>query len=265
MITECKEKDTDTIISYIGKDYGRCLYIYIDLKKYGLSNENFNAWIQRNESDEICAIITEYYKGVQIYSKNVDLIPEEIAEFIKEKNTGIVLGMKESIDKIHAYLPDFTEEYGCVGTLKELKYPAEKDAYCVSFEELPEVVELVAADEAIGKPYGYDSMYAQYSERMQEGFGRNFILRDKSTGDIICHAGTYAELPELAVIGGVITAPEYRGKGYSKGTLAAICAALKEEGKDIFSFFYIPAAMNMHYGVGFEKIGDWAKIMKGGN
>ena len=37
---------------------------------------------------------------------------------------------------------------------------------------------------------------------------------------------------------------------------------LLAEDKDVFSFYYIPAATSMHTGVGFEKVCDWAKLYK---
>lgn len=261
MIIPCNDKNIDVVFDYIGKDYGKCLYIYIDLKKYGLDDENFNVWIQYNDNDVVCAIISEYYGGIQIYSKNYDFIDTEIADFIKEKDTNVLFGMKPIIDKLKILLPEYSQESGIVGELKELRYPPNPKAYSASFEELDEIVKIIAEDEDIGKPYGYESLYTQYYERKKDNFGRNFILREDNK-EIICHAGTYAELEELAVIGGVITSIPYRGKGFSKETLSSLCSQLQSENKDIFSFYYVPAAKRMHEGVGFKQIGEWSKLFK---
>jgi len=262
MIESCEKKDIKSIFEYIGEDYGKCLYIFIDLKKYGLENENFNVWIQYNDLNEICCIITEYYNGIQIYSKSYDLNASEIASFIKNMKPTGIFGMEKTIEKIYEYFPNYKKEIGSVAELKDLKYPPNNDAYSASLDELTEIVELIAEDENLGKPYGFESLYSQFYERKLNNFGRNFILRDKKSNDIICHAGTYAEIPELAVISGVITSIPYRGKGYSKGTLSSLCYQLNKENKRIFSYFYIPAAENMHYGVGFDKIGNWVKLIK---
>lgn len=263
MIISCNDAEKQAILDYIGKDYGKCLYIYIDLCKYGLDgNPNFHAWVQRDHDGNMTAVITEYYKGIQLYSRDGNLDAAEISGFLSEKAPKIILGIKETIDKIREFMPGYQEELGTVGQVKQLKYPVTPEAYSAGLDELKEIASLVAEDEGIGKPYGFDSLYQQYKERKEENFGRNYILRDPATREIICHAGTYAELPELAVIGGVITAPKYRGKGYSKGTLSALCKKLLEEGKDVFSFYYIPSALHMHMGVGFQKIGTWAKLVK---
>lgn len=262
MIISCKTEDIKSILNYIGEDYGKCLYIFIDLKKFGLDNDNFNIWIHYNDDNKICAIITEYFGGIQIYSKKYDFIVEEVADFIKNKNSNVVFAMEHTIDKIQDSLSNYVRENGIVAELKELKHDPNPNAYSASIDEIAEIVKIVSEDENIGKPYGYKSLYEQYSERKNDNFGRNYILRDETTNDIICHAGTYAELPQLAVIGGVITAPLYRGKGFSKETLASLCLELESENKRIFSFYYIPSAKKMHEGVGFEEIGVWSKLTK---
>lgn len=263
MIISCNDNNIQLVFDYIGNDYGKCLYIYIDLKKYGLDDENFNLWIQY-DGDNICAIISEYYGGIQIYSKNYDFIASEIADFIKEKDSHVLFGMIQIIDKLKEFLPNYSQETGIVGELNELKYPPNPNTYSAEIDEFEEIVKIIAQDEDIGKPYGYESLYTQYCERKNDNFGRNFILRDEN-GEIICHAGTYAELPELAVIGGVITSPSYRGKGFSKETLSSLCSELISENKDIFSFYYVPPAKRMHEGVGFKQIGEWSKLMKNEN
>ena len=261
MIVECTNENVETIFDYIDEDYGKCLYIFIDLKKYGLDDENFNVWIQY-DNDEICAIISEYYGGIQIYSKSENLIIEEIVEFIKQKDTKVLFSIKPIIDRLKEFLPEYEQETGIVGELEELTFEPDFNAYSAPVEELEEIVRIVSEDEGIGKPYGFDSLYSQYYERKTTNFGRNFVLRDETNNEIICHAGTYAELPELAVIGGVITSIPYRGKGFSKGTLSALCHQLKSEDKRVFSYYYIPSATRMHTSVGFKQIEEWSKLSK---
>ena len=261
MIIKCNNENKDVILQYIGEDYGKCLYLYIDLIKYGLENENFHIWIQYDE-EKICCLISQYYNGIQIYSKNYDLNANEIVEFILKKEPHIISGMDETIEKIKKFFPKYSEEVGVLGELSELIYPSNLNAYSASFDEMDEIARILSKDEVLGEPYGYELLYTQFCERKKDKFGRNFILRDSSTNEIICHAATYAELPELAVISGVLTTPKYRGKGFSKGVLSAICNELQSEDKRVFSYFYIVPAEKMHYGVGFEKRGEWIKLVK---
>ncbi|WP_407423115.1 GNAT family N-acetyltransferase [Methanobrevibacter sp.] len=260
MITECNEDNINQVFDYIGDDYEKCLYLYIDLRKYGLTNENFSVWIQY-DGNEICGLISQYHNGIQIYSKNHDLIYEELLEFIKDKNPTVISGMGDILLPIRDEFADYSETLGSVAKLTELKYPPDPNAYSAPMDELDEIAKLLVQEDNLGKHTGYDLLYQQLCERKKDNFGRNFISRDENN-DIICHAATYAELPELAVVSGVMTSFQYRGKGFSKGTLAALCDQLLSEGKVVFSYFHIPPAIKMHQGVGFKEIGKWMKFKK---
>ena len=156
MIVECNNEDITSVFDYIGEDYGKCLYIYIDLKKYGIDDENFNVWIQYNETEDICAIISAYYGGIQIYSKEEDFLVDEIVDFIKQKDPNVFFSIKPNIDKLKVHFPEYEQETGIVGELKELKYPPNIKAYSAPLDELKEIVEIIAEDEDIGKPYGLE-------------------------------------------------------------------------------------------------------------
>ena len=259
MIRKCNLEDIDEIFDYIGNDYQNCLYTYIDLVEYGLNNENFHVWIQI-KNEQICCVISEYYGGFQIYSKEYDLISDELIDFLKEKKCQGVSGCKESMDQIKHAFPTYEETIGIIGKLEELSYEPNTDAYSASLNEMEEIAKIISKDKNLSKHHSYESLCQQLTERKIDNFGRNFILRDEKNNNIICHAATFAEIENLGVIGGVLTTPEYRGKGYSKGTLAALCDQLLSENKEVYSKFIIPPAIKMHYGVGFKKVGDWITL-----
>lgn len=78
-------------------------------------------------------------------------------------------------------------------------------------------------------------------------------------GKIVSAAQTSAEAETLAVIGGVVTDPAYRGQGYGKACTAALCAELLAEGKIPYLFYRKsnePAA-RVYAAIGFELIDDW--------
>ena len=77
-------------------------------------------------------------------------------------------------------------------------------------EELMEVARLICTDDGLGGQYTPEGLCAQLLERRREGFGRNYVIRRE--GRIVCHGGTYAEVPGLAVVSGIITDEKYRGQ-----------------------------------------------------
>ena len=261
MITQCDSSNIKDAYDYIGKDYANCLYTYIDLVKYGIENEKFTLWIQYEHND-ICCLISQYYNGIQIYSKSYNLIAEELIIFIKDKNPDFISGVKQSIDQIKFAFPEYSESIGTIGKLDQLSVFPNPDVYSAPISEMKEIAKIISEDETLGKHTTCESLYNQFCERKEENFGRNFILRNKENNEIICHAATNAELPNLCVISTVLTTPQYRGKGYSKGTLASICKQLQSEGKEVFSRFHILPAEKMHYGIGFIKVGEWERLTK---
>ena len=261
MIRKCDNGDIEKVLEYIDRDYGKCLYMYIDIKKYGMNTDFFTAWLCEDKDGKPEAVVSGYHTGMQIFSRDNEFDKESVSGLILNNTPTMVAGMKDTIDLIKAFFSGYSEECGSVGKLAEIKAVPAPGAYSSGDGEIREIVDLISKDDELGGPYRYEDLLSQFTERRKEGFGRNYILRNTDNA-LIGHAATYAELSDLAVISGVITAPEFRGKGYSEGILAALCEALIRESKDVFSYYYIEAAERMHKGVGFETIGEWSKLVK---
>lgn len=255
---KCNSSNEKEIFAYIGNSYGECLYLYVDLLKYGFENENVNVWLQK-KNDEIKVVVLKYYTGVHVFSKDLDFDVDKVVNLLKELKPSMICGMKWTLDKIKAYFENYQMEVGIVGRLSDLNIFNTEGCYKANEEEIRELAELLVEDEALGQPYGFDLLYKQLLERYNENFGRNFIYRDNRK--IVATASTYAEKGRVAVISGVMVHPDYRGKGLSKNVLSAICSDLKNDGFDVFSYYYIPSATRMHESVGFSHIGEWAKLV----
>ncbi|HBY93868.1 MAG TPA: hypothetical protein DEP84_07825, partial [Chloroflexi bacterium] len=93
---------------------------------------------------------------------------------------------------------------------------------------------------------------------LTDGWRRLFVAENPN-GQIVAAAQTTAEAQTLAVIGGIVTDPAYRGQGYGKACTAALCAELLAEGKAPYLFYNkanVPAA-HVYAAVGFEVIDEW--------
>ena len=247
----------DGIFDYIGKDFGRCAYLYIDLKKYGFDNENVHLWYQE-ERGEIQAILLQYYNGMHLYSRTGNYDPEDVAEVVREQKPAMVCGMKETIEKLQPFFPSKKIELGKVVQLNKYTGIHDEKATRATREELGEIVDLLMTDEVMGGPYTRDLLYKQFLERYDTGFGRSYIRRNEE-GILFAHSGTYAELSDIAVISGGIVDPKYRCHGEYARLLGSVCGSLVEEGKTVISYYYKVAAWS-HKQVGFEELGDWAKL-----
>jgi predicted GNAT family acetyltransferase len=125
--------------------------------------------------------------------------------------------------------------------------------------EYDEIANLICSDEGVGGHYVPEELKEQLLTRLSEGMGRNYVL--KRDGEIIHHAATYAELDNLAVISGVITREDWRGKGVGTLAVRKLCDDLLKEGKKPCLFYYTKQAEGFYKKIGFEEGTGWAKLV----
>lgn len=255
---KCTVRDREELLAYIGKDYDKCAYLYIDFRKYGLENENVEMWKQLDESGEICVIALRYYNGMHLFSRGNVFDAEDVKELIRTVRPALVCGMKDTLSRFEGQIPGYIHEYGKVLKLGAYSGIAGSEVRRATREELKDIVELLMTDEEMGGPYTFDLLYKQFCERFDEGFGRNWVRMDDK--GVVSHCATYAEMDDLAVISGGIVRMDYRGTGQYPGQLGAMCKDLYEEGKCVISFYY-GGAKSAHKAVGFDILGDWEKLI----
>ena len=255
---KCSTSDIDKVLEYIGDDYARCPYLYVDVVKYGLTSENVELWV--SNGDKIDAIVLRYYNGAHLYSRNNTFDPLDITATLTSFYPQMICGMQETIDVIWPYIQGYEIEVGQVLILKHYTGKYNEDAYKASREDYRDIAGLLATDEVMGKPYGFDLLYKQLLERYDDGFGRSWVKRDDR--GVVANSATYAEVSDLAIVSGGIVRPDKRGMGEYSRQLGSLCKDLISEGKSVISFAYGGSAEQAHYSVGFEKAGDWAKLIR---
>lgn len=260
MYKTAKKSDVKNLLEYFEQDLKNCLYSYIDLKKFGISNPNLTVWF--DDSDEICCTALKYYEGLQLFDADGKMDAAETAELIRKLDSHIVSSTVEVIEKLYPLLKDhYDMEIGYVtemlklpeGEISEEVVPAEETEY-------DEIAELICSDEGVGGHYVPKELKEQLLTRRKEAFGRNYIL--KRDGEIVHHAATYAELDNLAVISGVITRNDWRGRGVGTLAVRKLCYDLLKEGKKPCLFYYTKQAAGFYRKIGFEEGTGWAKLVR---
>ena len=87
---------------------------------------------------------------------------------------------------------------------------------------------------------------------------QNFVLREN--GKIVSHMGTYADIDGIAVLGGLVTAPEVRGKGYGKRVLQSLTAQVLKEKKIPVLYCYEQDVMEWYQHLGWIQVYHCAKL-----
>lgn len=79
-------------------------------------------------------------------------------------------------------------------------------------------------------------------------------------GQVAAAALTNAETAAQAMVGGVYTPPNWRGRGLAGAVCSALCAALQAEQKTPVLYWKNPAAGAVYARMGFREIGVWRAV-----
>ena len=255
----CNEEDKNRIIDYIGEDYYKCLYMYLDYIKYGLTNPNVNVYIQENNSS-INLLVLTYYTGMHVFSKNMDFNVHELAELINEKNPSMICGEKRIISKISTEIKDYYVEYGWVKCLDQSLAEEANTIRRANHEDFRKITNLLLSDEGIGASYTFDRLYNQLLELFESKYGRNYVLEDN--GEIIAHVSTGAENDKVAIMTDLIVNQSYRHQGIGYKMCRHIANELISEGKKVYLINYTEASSALYEKVGFKICCEWGKMFK---
>lgn len=131
-----------------------------------------------------------------------------------------------------------------------------RDARCVPAEggaQLREVYELIAKTGVFAMPE-FEEFYLLRRTLIAKGLSRTrAIWKD---GYIAATASVLFESPDAAMLGMVATDPACRGAGFATALVAALCAELCSESKQVYIASYNPAALRIYERIGFVQIGE---------
>ena len=72
MIRKAVESDIDRIIAFLKEHLDQCVYLYIDISKYRLTNPNMMVWLDDDETDEIKAVVMKYHTSITFFTLDED-------------------------------------------------------------------------------------------------------------------------------------------------------------------------------------------------
>ena len=262
MIIECDDKRMIEILSYIGDEYYKCLYLYIDMQQYGCSSDYTKTWLQE-DNGEITAVMLAYHSAMHVYSKQLNFDVQKLTSFLLEKNPSIICASAELIQLLELQMSSdgFISEFGHIG---KFVYCEPSSVICdirlANKEDIIEIAKLLYDDDDIGSSYTMDDLVNQIEERLESGFVRSYVIKEDD--HVVAHLGTGAEIDKLCTISYVITNPEYRGRGLSSSLFSYACNQLNSEGKEIFSVYYPENSRRLHHKMGFVDCCEFGKLYR---
>ena len=262
MISKCTNIDINRILNYIGDQYYKCLYLYIDMQQYGCSSDITKTWLQE-DNGEITAVMLAYHSAMHVYSKQLNFDVQDLTEFLLEKKPSIICASAELIRLLEPQMISngFISEYGHIGKFVHCEPSAASHDICLAnIDDIKEIANLLYADDDIGSSYTMEDLVKQIEERIESGFVRSYVIKDGS--HVLAHLGTGAEVDKLCTICYVITDPEYRGRGLSSSLFSYACYQLNSEGKEIFSVYYPENSRRLHHKMGFVDCCEFGKLYR---
>lgn len=252
------------LLNYIGDDYKKVPYLYLDLEKYGVGDENVNTWYCK-KNGEINGVFLLYYDCLHIYTKeileNLDAI---IVNIIDSLNPHTII----TIDKVGVFLKDvLRDKYNpiCSYVLDETDVITNGIGYKVEQairEDLNQIADLFLQSEHYKRLYNKEVLLRQFEHRYDDKFGRFFKVCDE--GRIVGSLSTYGENDKFAIVSGMIVDSSYKKPGVAVSLGRYVNKVLREENKMNLGFVSEDniKSMNLTLRQGGKKIAEYYEFIK---
>ncbi|MBP5543938.1 MAG: GNAT family N-acetyltransferase [Kiritimatiellae bacterium] len=260
MIKLAKADNLPQILDYIGNERGKCLYLYMDILKYGIGHPEIQVWMQQDNGGTV-ALAMRYRNGIHVYSAGNNYVPGEIVDLIRQVNPTMVCGEKTFVQTLSKGLPEYGVDNGEVVRLAEAKADArDPEVSLAQNEDFLPIAQMLKDDEDYGAPFSLEELEFQFRSRQESGLSRSYVL--KIGGEVVAHAATAAESSDLTTLNGFVVRRDQRRKGYATRVINTLCADLQTEGKAVFSIYYVEQSAKLHHKLGFVKYCGWCKLFK---
>lgn len=255
------ERDIDEVLSYLHQGIEDCIYMYVDIREYGLDNPAMNVWISRDADGKLNCVLMKYHTGVSIYAKNSDYPLADIMSLLDNLEPVTISARKDIIETIHSALGDkYSVLYGYVFKMDNIAdFGGHEMVELAKEEDLLECAKLMVTDEEISF-YEVEKLADQLRERMKSGIGRNYILRDQNK--IIGHIASYAEMDDIATTNALIVAHDYEGKMYGAVLESHLVNQLKLEGYTVYTYINKKKRYRLLVNMGNRPVSEYGKLMR---
>ena len=255
-----QSQDLDGILGLLRAHVGDCLYMYIDIAKYGLDHPAMKVWLAEN-ADGITTVVMKYHTGISFFADCEDWDKEGVIRLLQEEKPNSVTARKDLVESV---LPEFADayetEYGYVFLFTKFQ-PMEIDVPIERATEadLMEIAELVTSDHEVGSYFEVRDLAEQYKERMETSMGRNFFIRED--GKIVAHIASYAEFDGLATTSRLIVDPNCRNSIYGAYLEKYLLDDLIADGFTVYTFITNRLRYRLLKAMGNECVGEYGKMM----
>lgn len=256
MIKKLTEEHKEEIIALVEKERELNLFIIGDIENYGFDKAFLEMWGEFDKTQRIKAVLLRFYKNFIIYARDEFDVPG-FAEIMGKNGFKMLSGEKSIVEKFSKYI-DIKEK-------REMHF-AKLDNFCKLYDghlntmvlkteqkDLKELWELHKRMDGDKNTQSLELLEKKFVDKTGRGY---HIKNDKD--EIVSSAETTAENTSSAMVIGVCTDNDFRGRGYATAVISQLCRDLLGEGKSLCLFYDNPEAGKIYERLGFEGIGLWS-------
>ena len=258
MVRKCREKDRETLISYLKQEAVYNTFMLADISDFGF-DEEFQTVYMDEEEGRMKGVYLCFYKNLILYSRENEVNSSFLEKLFSEFVPDLVMGKTENVACVQKILKDYIEESKILYLLEEPEklvkekvniqkaQPEDADAIFDFLQSIPEMRQLYTSKEMI-------------ENRIQKKCGTHYIVKEGEK--LIAHANSAAECDYTVMIGGVATAPSHRGQKFASQLVSRLCRDILEKGKQPCLFGSRGEEHNLYVRIGFRKVGFWGTLVK---
>lgn len=259
------EEDREEILAYVGKEPEMNLFFIGDIENFGVENETVNIYLheERNRWD---FLILRFHRYFLLYSQYEDYNAGEAIAFFEGQQPDCISGKTVLLDRIASAFPQWTVQSTymsrCDRVEGSFSGSGELAVRRLEQGDAAEAIDLLTEIQEFSKTFKREEREEQI-RRMEEEMvrGSKAVMGGFLNGRMIATASTSAEHSESAMIVGVATAEEHRGKGYASAVVEALCRDCFERGKKYLCLFYDnPVAGRIYNRIGFQELGEYGML-----
>lgn len=237
------EQDREEILCYVGKEPEMNLFFIGDIESFGVESETVNIYLHE-ERDRWDFLILRFHQYYLLYSQYEDYNAQEAIGFFREQRPDCISGKTVLLEKIAPAFPQWTIESTYMSRCDRVKdcfsRPDDLVVRRLEKEDVAEAIDLLSNIQEFSRTYRKAEREEQIRRMVEEmDQGSKAAVGGFQDGRLIATASTSAENSESAMIVGVATAGECRGKGYASAVVSALCRDCFERGKSISACFMI--------------------------
>lgn len=276
------EQDRDWLMTYLSHEPDYNLFLIGDIENFGFDApfQDLLSYRRPESLDRIDSVLLRYHNNFIVYSDHDDFDLTPVLSGLDYPGLNVLSAKKSVMDQLKPHLEDYhfremylvrrpvsNQESGTDLAATAGRASAGNVAPVSRTEEDGIVLATLAdADDLAGFLHSIEEfrqINTSLEQRREEmnrslgGTGTRYVLI-REGGQIVACAGTTAENSRSAMVVGVATSPDRRGRGYATRLVSRLCALHQAEGRDALCLFYDnPAAGSIYRRLGFTDVGTW--------